>query len=94
MYIGCWTIIWLIVLFNVITESLIIWACTPRAKFWDPLIFTGHCLDSGKTIIATGSFNLIADTVLLLLPQHEIWKLHMSSRRKAIVSGVFLIALA
>jgi len=91
MYIGCWTVQWSMTIGYIVCLFLSIFLCTPRAKFWSPLS-TGHCLNTGRIETTTGAFNVASDFLLLLLPQYEIWKLHISRRKKMGVSAVFFFA--
>lgn len=92
MYIGCWATLSVLVVFYIAIIFLTVFACNPRDKLWNPLILTGHCLNSLKVNSIGGGFNVVIDFVILLLPQFEIWKLHTTPKKRAAVSAVFLIA--
>lgn len=50
-----------------------------------------QCVDNVTNLgIANGVGNLIADIYLLVLPMPIIWKLHLSSKKKYALIGVFL----
>ena len=68
-----------------------IFICSPRAKFWDPLL-PGTCVNINAVNIITSVINAISDILLLVLPISCVWKLQMSSRKKLGVSAVFATA--
>lgn len=70
-----------------------IWACSPIAKAWDPLITEGHCIDLDALNVAASSVNTASDLIILILPQLVIWRLNTSFQRKVTVSIIFLIAV-
>jgi hypothetical protein len=86
-------LLWAHVLFYVICTFIEIFICNPRAKFWDPTITTGHCMNSKAVNIAASAVNAASDFVLVLVPQMIIWRLKMSTSRKWAVASVFLVGL-
>ncbi len=90
MFIGCHLVIWSHVVFYSVATFFEIFLCTPRKKFWNPLMAGGHCYNAVALNIAAGSFNALSDFVILLLPQHIIWRLQMRWERKIGVSAIFL----
>ncbi|KAI1827654.1 hypothetical protein F4861DRAFT_492070 [Xylaria intraflava] len=91
-----WSIIVLAVanfLYYVITTFLEIFACTPIAKAWDPLITDGHCINTLALFVASSAVNTASDLIILALPQTIIWRLNASSKDKITVSFVFLVAI-
>jgi len=91
MYIGCWATLLCLAVFYTVGFFVVVFACTPRKKYWNPLI-QGTCRNTAFLNNATGVYNVLTDIIIVLLPQHEIWKLHMSARKKLAVSVVFLVA--
>jgi len=90
MFLGCQLVIWSHFIFYTVATFFEIFICNPRDKFWSPLMTKGHCYNAVVTNIAAGSFNAFSDFVILLLPQHVIWKLQMRWERKVGVSAIFL----
>lgn len=84
-------LIWTNLLFYLISTFLEIFACTPIAKAWDPLITNGHCINVLALNVAASSINSLSDIGILILPQVSIWRLQMALRRKVQISTVFLI---
>lgn len=80
------------VLFYTSTMIVGIFQCTPREKFWNPLL-PGHCVNINTVNIVTASINAVSDLVLLLLPITCVWQLQMSQKQKLGVSAVFATAL-
>ena len=82
--------IWVNMSYFVACFFISLFQCTPRAKIWDPEV-QGSCLDYQSYILATGIFNLVSDSLMLLFPLICIWRLQMSTTRKVGGSAVFFI---
>lgn len=67
-----------------------LFSCFPVEKSWDDSI-SGHCIDYGQVTLVIGILNVILDFAILSLPMPLLWKLHMSTRRKAYLSSIFTI---
>lgn len=65
-----------------------IFSCYPIEKTWDSTI-PGRCIDYGIVTLAIGILNVIMDFAILGLPMPLVWKLRMSTRRKAYLSAIF-----
>ncbi|KAF2235595.1 hypothetical protein EV356DRAFT_523099 [Viridothelium virens] len=87
---ACYSLIWVHVVYYLVFVLCQIFACTPIAKAWDPLITTGHCISTSALEAATGGLNCISDIIILILPQLRIWKLQMSRKKKIQLSLIFL----
>lgn len=70
------------------------WAfsCSPVELFWKPWV-PGTCVNMLVLDLINGAFNLVTDLALLILPQHVIWKLHISTKKRLGVSVIFAIGL-
>jgi hypothetical protein len=88
----CHITLWINVLFYTICTFIEIFGCSPRQKLWKPWV-QGKCLDMPKVIIASAFVNFFSDIVILLLPQMVIWKLHMSSAKKAGTAALFAVGI-
>uniref|UniRef100_A0A093XTU6 Heme A synthase n=1 Tax=Talaromyces marneffei PM1 TaxID=1077442 RepID=A0A093XTU6_TALMA len=64
--------------------------CRPLNAFWDRSI-DGHCFNLNTFIIVNQAFNVVMDFVILFLPIPMIWRLHMSTRDKIALNGVFAL---
>lgn len=93
MYWGTYLLIWLNLGFYIADIFAELFLCSPREKYWNVLITTGHCYSATTVNIASGIFNTISDFLTLLLPQRVIWKLQMPLKRKLGVSAIFLTGL-
>ncbi|KAI4261806.1 MAG: hypothetical protein L6R42_003003, partial [Xanthoria sp. 1 TBL-2021] len=82
------TLIWTNLLFYVATSFALISECTPREKIWDTTI-AGKCINIKAIFLLTGSWNVISDLTILVLPIVPIWQLQMSPRKKLGVYAVF-----
>lgn len=93
MYWACHSLIWINLLFYLISTFLEIFSCKPRQKAWNPLITSGSCIDTLVLNVAASAINAVSDLILLILPQLMIWRLRMAVQRRIAVSAVFLIAI-
>lgn len=66
--------------------------CAPRnGESYLIRYMSAQCVNNVTNLgIANGVVNVIADIYLLVLPLPIIWKLHLSSRKKYSLIGVFL----
>lgn len=86
--------IWLNVLYYVITTLTEVFRCTPRKKIWDLFYEGGSCpIDVEAQNFATSVINFVSDTAILALPQWMIWKLNLSKKRKWGLSLLFVIGI-
>ncbi|KAI5868215.1 hypothetical protein GGS23DRAFT_544565 [Durotheca rogersii] len=85
-------IVWLNFIASMIMMFMVIFACNPREKFWNPLI-PGTCLNALATVYIAPIINLVFDTVALILPQKVIWSLRLSWRKKLGVSVLFALGI-
>lgn len=85
-------VIWTNVGFYLATTFALIFQCTPREKIWHPYI-PGRCMNLDVQIVTSGSWNVISDISILVLPLHCIWLLQIPIKRKLGVSAVFATGL-
>lgn len=86
-------LIWLNVVFYITCTFLLIFACKPESKQYDPTVKEGHCLDTAAILISTAVLNTVSDGLMLVLPQRVIWDLTMPIKRKLGLSAAFFVAL-
>ncbi|KAI0535409.1 hypothetical protein GGR58DRAFT_443285 [Xylaria digitata] len=89
----CQILLWLNVMYYtaaIIVESL---QCTPQNKVWDPTVQGGYCINFAAIELTTSSINVISDLVILLAPQHVIWRLQLSRTKKLGVALIFAVGL-
>ncbi|KAF2871123.1 hypothetical protein BDV95DRAFT_573330 [Massariosphaeria phaeospora] len=91
MFYGAWSLIVLNGVYYTIGTALVIWACNPREKIWNPFIPGGRCLDSTAVFRTAASFNIFSDVSILILPSLSIWQLHVPFKKK--VEIFLLLAL-
>ncbi|TVY83921.1 hypothetical protein LSUE1_G001012 [Lachnellula suecica] len=92
-----WTshfLIWAIVIFYMSTVVVLNVACTPYEYTWNRLI-AGSCkrANTKDADLAVSVFNVISDVMILLIPQHAIWKLQLAPKKKLGISFIFAIGL-
>lgn len=87
-------LLWVNVVFYVVTTFTEIFRCWPREKIWNSWFEGGTCMVNveGQNI-ATSVLNFISDTTILAMPQWVIWHLHLSKKRKWGVSLLFVIGI-
>ncbi|MCJ1375713.1 hypothetical protein MMC20_006950 [Loxospora ochrophaea] len=85
-------LIWVNVFYYTSSSFALIFACSPRAKIWDPEL-PGHCINTLQVITITAGFNIASDLIMLLLPMIWIWRLQLATRRKFEISAVFLTGI-
>lgn len=69
-----------------------IFLCRPISASWHPdLIFTDRCNDVQAFWIAITSLNVLIDVAILCLPIHMVSKLQLPTRKKIVVSGIFML---
>ncbi|KAK0612055.1 hypothetical protein B0T14DRAFT_441302, partial [Immersiella caudata] len=67
--------------------------CTPFTMNWDQTIPGGKCGDQVLSFTITGSFNLITDIMVLVLPLPYLARLQMRLHKKLVLIAVFSIDL-
>ena len=77
--------------YYIISTFILIFACSPREKLWNPLITEGHCLNVVTLLLATRVFNIISDIIILVLPARSVWRLHMPPKKKIPIILLFAI---
>jgi hypothetical protein len=75
------------------TTSLVkIFECRPREKIWNRTI-PGTCVEMKIILNVSGAFNTVTDYLILLLPIHAVWKLHMDQLKRILVVLAFTFGL-
>ncbi|MCJ1474351.1 hypothetical protein MMC13_003009 [Lambiella insularis] len=64
--------------------------CDPVAAAWN-FHLTATCIDPVVFSLAIALTGVLTDFVVLFLPVHMIWKLHLPTRQKIVLSIVFLL---
>ncbi|KAI6080682.1 hypothetical protein F4821DRAFT_250997 [Hypoxylon rubiginosum] len=74
---------------SIITLNL---SCIPYAAIFD-LAMPAKCINFNAVIAAGAAINLVSDLIILALPQHTIWRLNMTKKKKMGISVVFAIGI-
>lgn len=77
---------------SILAIILSVASCVPMQKIWMPWI-EGRCFAREAADLVSAWSNLVVDLAIIILPQREIWKLHMPTRRKVGVSLTFSVGL-
>ncbi|KAI1173830.1 hypothetical protein F4777DRAFT_556457 [Nemania sp. FL0916] len=88
----CHILLWTNVVFYTAILIFANVACKPYAKLWDKTL-PGTCIRNHSLEVATASYNLLSDFLILLLPQQRIWRLHLQLKKKIGVAVVFAIGI-
>ncbi|KAI0868255.1 hypothetical protein GGS24DRAFT_506965 [Hypoxylon argillaceum] len=90
---ACHTILWTNILFYTIVLIAANMSCKPYAKLWDKTL-PGTCNDNNAFDVATATYNLLSDLLILLLPQRIIWRLHLQTKKKIGIAILFGIGIS
>ncbi|KAK4198522.1 integral membrane protein [Triangularia verruculosa] len=71
-----------------------IFQCILVQKAYMPYMTGGYCVDNINWLLGSSIPNIIQDIMILFLPVHEIWKLHLPRPQKIGISAVFLLGVA
>jgi len=80
-----------IVLYSFVASFQWLYACRPMAKYWDPTIQHGSCINSVKVWIFNAVMNSFTDIVMIFLPIWMMWNVQIARRQKIAVICIFLL---
>lgn len=72
----------------IITKNL---SCVPFNRIWDITVTDGGCVEIKHLFLPSASVNLVANMIILFLPQRAIWTLQMSVKKKVGAALIFFI---
>ena len=72
------------------TSLAAIFSCHPVYFFWDKT-GDGDCFDLYAFALVGAGLTLATDVLILALPLRMVWKLHISKKKKAALSAIFLL---
>ncbi len=81
-------LIWVHLTFYLAFLFVDIFQCIPRRKIWDPTV-PGKCIPNNTILIAPAAFNIVSDSLLLMLPVVLILQLNMTLKNKLAIVTVF-----
>ncbi|KAK7917979.1 hypothetical protein PG985_009853 [Apiospora marii] len=85
---ACHIVMWINIIWTIVYPIAANLACVPHRATWD-LTIRGKCFDKRALDIAAAAMALVTDLAILILPHRVIWRLHMSTQKKAGVSAIF-----
>ncbi|KAK4451224.1 hypothetical protein QBC34DRAFT_348224 [Podospora aff. communis PSN243] len=91
MKVGVYIITAFVAAWYIAAIFVVIFQCIPVQKAYTPSIKEGHCVDSVRWFLGSSIPNIIQDIMILFLPVHEIWKLHLPRPQRIGISAVFLL---
>ncbi|KAF3760509.1 hypothetical protein M406DRAFT_73001 [Cryphonectria parasitica EP155] len=71
---------------------LTLFACHPIASLWE-FAEARQCLNLVSLAVGTGVSDIVLNSLILVLPAREAWKLHLPVRYKLAVCGIFVIGI-
>lgn len=86
--IAFWIVGIIIVGWCIAINFLALFTCVPVQKAWNRTT-PGHCLDTHQTFLGATISNILVDFIILILPMPMLWQLHIETRRKFGLVGVF-----
>lgn len=67
--------------------------CTPFDFNWDVDLPNGHCGNKTANFLAIAITNVTIDILVVALPMPFLWRLQMSLKKKAAVTGIISLGL-
>ncbi|EWC47153.1 hypothetical protein DRE_03522 [Drechslerella stenobrocha 248] len=84
-FLAAWLIIW---------TFLVTFQCVPVSAYWRLPKEGDRCIPFQNELhLLHGSTNLVTDVLVLLLPVPTLWTLHMPTRQKLMLVGVFALGI-
>ena len=83
----------LILAYGISTMWANIFICYPVARFWDPRITEGYCLNRMRYWFGNASMNIVTDLVVWGLPMPVLRTLQIPRRQKIGVVGIFAVGV-
>ncbi|KAF2709414.1 hypothetical protein K504DRAFT_502142 [Pleomassaria siparia CBS 279.74] len=93
MWYGSWITIAACFIFYVVLTFWTAFYCYPRQMIWNKLTPGGKCHDHSPIVMSQGTFNMISDVIILLLPTYSLWKLNVPRARKIVITALFATGL-
>lgn len=79
-----------VIAYSLATVFADIFQCVPISSLWDATEPT-FCMNYPALIISTGVVNTVTDIIMLSLPMPLLWKLQLSTTKKKLITGLFLM---
>lgn len=88
----CYSLLAIILAYMVATSASSIWQCTPIPRAWDKSI-PGTCISLTMNWYANAGFSIATDILIILLPQHVLWKSKLPINQKRALMAIFALGL-
>ncbi|RVD85883.1 uncharacterized protein DFL_004187 [Arthrobotrys flagrans] len=93
-----WGFLAAIILYNVLTILILVFACRPVSTLWDWNLDQSKCIDVDPLYFINAALNTITDIAILVLPLRTLWKLKMPTSQKVglimlFTTGGFIIII-
>ena len=87
----CYILMGMTVAWGIATLFPAVFQCKPIHVAWDPTSARSDCLKLRAYLVGTNIPNVLLDFAILVAPLYPVWRLKLSTRRKALISGVFVL---
>ncbi|PMD26717.1 hypothetical protein NA56DRAFT_685042 [Hyaloscypha hepaticicola] len=87
---ACWATLAFVICYGIYTISISIFACIPISGFWSSTP-GAHCVSKKFSWFFNASFNILSDSVILILPMPTLKSLKLPTRQKAGVMMIFAL---
>jgi hypothetical protein len=88
MWYTIWALVVAHILFYAAHDILVIAACNPRPKIWNPIL-NGTCINIQALVFAAAIVNAVSDFTIILIPILRVWKLQLAKNHKLNLTIVF-----
>ncbi|KAK3367649.1 hypothetical protein B0H63DRAFT_565578 [Podospora didyma] len=65
--------------------------CQPVQRAYNPFMQEGSCFNISRLFVGNSIVNIITDIMIIVLPAHEVWQLHLPRAQKLAIGGVFVL---
>ncbi len=87
----CYILMGMTVAWDITTLFPAVFQCKPIHVAWDPTSARSDCLKLRGYLVGTNVPNVLLDFTILVTPLYPVWKLKLSTRKKALISGIFVL---
>lgn len=83
-----WAASFLVVGWCIGINFLAMFECIPVQAYWQ--LTPRRCINNNVAFLGATISNVVVDIVILLLPLPMLWRLHLDTKRRLALSGVFI----
>lgn len=83
----------IVIVYGLWTFWSAVFTCFPVAKFWDPTVKEGYCMNFTALWFSNASVNIVTDLIIFLLPVPVIRSLNLPRKQKIGLMMIFAVGL-